>query len=204
MPMTPAELAVVSRLLDDALPLNQQERSRWLEELPTEHAALAPVLRELLSFSDGVETHELQTVPKIGARPQPRAESSLLVAEADRIGPYRLIRELGAGGMGTVWLAERVDGALKRQVALKLPRLSSVHGLAERMQRERDILAALEHPNIARLYDAGIDAHGRPFLALERVEGQPIDVYCRAAGLPIRDRLKLFLQVLRAVAHSHA
>jgi tetratricopeptide (TPR) repeat protein len=204
MAMTPAELALISRLLDDALPLTQRERSRWLDELPTERAALAPVLRELLSLSDGLETGELQTLPKIGARLQPRAGLDLPLAEAEQIGPYRLIREIGAGGMGTVWLAERVDGAFKRQVALKLPRLSSVDGLAERMRRERDILAALEHPNIARLYDAGIDAQGRPFLALERVEGQPIDVYCRTAGLPIHDRLKLFLQVLHAVAHSHA
>ena len=95
------------------------------------------------------------------------------------VGPYRLLRELGVGGMGAVWLAERADGTLKRQVALKLPRAAWTRGLAERMARERDILASLEHPNIARLYDAGTDAQGRPFLALEYVEGQPIDVYCR-------------------------
>ena len=120
------------------------------------------------------------------------------------VGPYRLLRELGVGGMGSVWLAERADGTLKRQVALKLPRASWARGLAERMARERDILASLEHPNIARLYDAGTDAQGRPFLALEYVEGKPIDVYCRELALNVRSRLTLLLQVARAVAFAHS
>jgi serine/threonine-protein kinase len=106
--------------------------------------------------------------------------------------------------MGAVWLAERADRSLKRQVALKLPRASWSRGLAERMARERDILASLEHPNIARLYDAGTDAQGRPFLALEYVEGLPIDVYCRERSLGIRDRLQLLLQVAQAVAFAHS
>ena len=120
------------------------------------------------------------------------------------VGPYRLLRELGVGGMGSVWLAERADGTLKRQVALKLPRASWARGLAERMARERDILASLEHPNIARLYDAGTDAQGRPFLALEYVEGQPIDVYCSERALSIRQRLQLLLEVASAVTFAHS
>ena len=115
-----------------------------------------------------------------------------------------MLRELGIGGMGSVWLAERADGTLKRQVALKLPRASWARGLAERMARERDILASLEHPNIARLYDAGTDAEGRPFLALEYVEGQPIDLYCRERVLNTQSRLALLLQVARAVAFAHS
>src|SRR6185503_479577 len=91
----------------------------------------------------------------------------------DSVGPYRLIHELGTGGMGTVWLAERIDGALQRQVALKLPRTGWATGLAQRMARERDILAALEHPRIARLYDAGTTPEGRPWLAMERIDGEP-------------------------------
>jgi len=105
--------------------------------------------------------------------------------------------------MGTVWLAERSDGTLKRRVALKLPRLVWGAGLAERLARERDIGAMLEHPNIARLYDAGVDDKGRPYLALEYIDGQPIDAYCAAQGLDIRSRLKLFLQVAHAVAYAH-
>src|SRR5688500_12826750 len=125
-------------------------------------------------------------------------------AAGDTVGPYRLISELGSGGMGTVWLAERIDGALQRQVALKLPRTGLAHGLAQRMARERDILAALEHPRIARLYDAGTTPEGRPWLAMERIDGEPIDDHCTRLQLDVRARLQLFLQVADAVAHAHA
>src|SRR5262249_16321688 len=126
------------------------------------------------------------------------------VGAGDMVGPYRLERLLGSGGMSTVWLAARTDGVLKRNVALKLPRHASlVPGLTERMASERDILASLEHPNIARLYDAGIAADGRPFLALEIVEGSPINVYCEERKLDLRARLGVVLQVARAVAYAH-
>ena len=122
----------------------------------------------------------------------------------DIVGPYRLLRELGKGGMGTVWLAERVDGMINRPVALKLPRGSWTAALSERMARERVILAALNHPNIARLYDAGVTAAGSPWLALEYIQGQPIDDYCRIKSLGVAERLRLFLDVAGAVAHAHA
>jgi serine/threonine-protein kinase len=106
--------------------------------------------------------------------------------------------------MATVWLAELADGSLQRKVALKLPRTAWIdRRLAARMERERNILAALEHPNIARLYDAGVDANGRPYLALEYVDGVPLDAYCRGHTLSIRQRLDLFLQIARAVAFAH-
>jgi hypothetical protein len=109
--------------------------------------------------------------------------------------------------MGSVWLAERIDGLLNRQVALKLPHGAWPHAqLAERLQRERDILAGLEHPNIARLYDAGLTTDGQPYLALEYVEGKPIDEYCRIAdrqlSIDVASRVRLFLQVARAVAYA--
>src|SRR5450631_3275793 len=106
--------------------------------------------------------------------------------------------------MGFVWLANRADGAFKRSVALKLPYATWTDRLGERMGRERDILAGLEHPNIARFYDAGIDALGRPFMAMEYVEGQPIDVYCRERNLSIRERLILLLDIAKAVAYAHS
>jgi serine/threonine-protein kinase len=107
--------------------------------------------------------------------------------------------------MATVWLAVRADGLLDRQVALKLPHASwGGSAYADRMARERNILASLTHPNIARLYDAGIAADGRPYLALEYVDGQPIDVYARTQALPVRARVELVVQVARAVAHAHA
>ena len=120
------------------------------------------------------------------------------------VGAYRLISEIGRGGMGTVWLAERADGLVSRRVALKLPRAVWGDTFAERHVRERDILATLAHDHIARLYDVGIDGFGRPYLAMEYVEGGAIDAYCRTHALPLRDRIALLLQVMAAVAHAHA
>jgi len=120
------------------------------------------------------------------------------------VGAYRLLRLLGEGGMGSVWLAERADGALKRTIALKRPHVSWIGSLAERMAQERDILASLEHPNIARLYDAGVTPNGQPYLALEYVEGVWINEYCAAHVLSIQQRLELFLEVLQAVRYAHA
>ncbi len=195
-----AQWQAFNALLDQLLDQPPAERSTWIDTLPAEHDALKPALRALAARAQGLETREfLATLP---AMPEAARADAELTA-GDRIGPYRLLRELGIGGMGAVWLAERVDGALKRQVALKLPRTSWTRGLAERMARERDILATLEHPNIARLYDAGTDARGRPYLALEYVEGQPVDAYCTQHQLTVRARVELLLQVARAVAFAH-
>ncbi len=121
-----------------------------------------------------------------------------------RVGPYELIRPLGAGGMAEVWFARRADGAFKREVALKLPR--STHqrkDLELRFCNERDILASLEHPFIARFYDAGIDPNGLPYVAMEYVPGQPLTSWCDAHQLSISARLELFIQVLEAVQYAH-
>ncbi|HXT49942.1 MAG TPA: serine/threonine-protein kinase, partial [Thermoanaerobaculia bacterium] len=120
------------------------------------------------------------------------------------LGPYRLLREIGSGGMGTVYLAERDDNAYERQVAVKV--LRSGIGNAAALQRflaERQILARLEHPGIARLYDGGTTPDGRPFLVMELVSGVPIDEYCDARQLPTADRLRLFRRVCDAVQHAH-
>ena len=130
--------------------------------------------------------------------------AAVLVAD-QTIGPYRLIREIGHGGMGSVWLAERSDGALKRQVALKLPHIALAQDkLADRFARERDILAGLVHPHIARLYDAGVTQDGRPYLAMEYVPGQSLGDYCQSHGLGLAARLRLFRQVLRAIQYAHS
>jgi serine/threonine-protein kinase len=123
----------------------------------------------------------------------------------DTVGPYRLVRLLAEGGMGSVWLAERNDQIVNRPIALKLPRSAWPRaGLAARMAREREILAAFSHANIARLYDAGFTSEGQPYLALEYVEGRRIDEHCRDKGLDLKARRGLFLQVANAVAHAHA
>jgi serine/threonine-protein kinase len=124
-------------------------------------------------------------------------------SSTSRIGPYRLIHELGQGGMGVVYLAER-DDQFHHRVAVKIVR----HGLdtpemLERFLAERQILASLSHPNISRLLDGGVTGDGRPYLVLEYVEGEPIDVYCKRLGLSSRERVRLFLQVARAVHYAH-
>ena len=156
------------KLLDAALEIPSADRAAWLKSLEPEHAHLQPALAELLEQHAVLETEAfLQSLPTFtnidnlsgDAAASALSGSSGRVGElgADvSIGPYRLIRELGVGGMGAVWLAERSDGSLKRTVALKLPHAGPFQRqLAERFERERDILAALTHPNIARLYDAG-------------------------------------------------
>jgi eukaryotic-like serine/threonine-protein kinase len=122
----------------------------------------------------------------------------------DFVGPYELIRLLGAGGMAEVWLARRADGAFKRDVALKLPLLTRRRNdLEQRFVHERDILASLEHPNIARFYDAGVDTEGLPYLSMEYVKGQTLMGWCDTQALGVEERLALFLQVLDAVKYAH-
>jgi len=126
-------------------------------------------------------------------------------ASGQRVGPYRLLRELGRGGMGVVWLAERADGQHTRQVALKMPLVENLNWLlAARFARERNILASLEHPGIARLYDAGIDNEVQPYIAIEYVQGKPITEYVQAARLRPDTIANLFILVIDAVAHAHA
>lgn len=125
-----------------------------------------------------------------------------------RIGPYRLIKELGRGGMGVVWLAERADGQHTRQVALKMPLVENLNWLlAARFARERNILASLEHPGIARLYDAGVDESDRfvqPYIAIEYVQGRQITEYVREKRLKPEATAQLFIRVIEAVGHAHA
>jgi eukaryotic-like serine/threonine-protein kinase len=195
-----ADLPVLSRLLDEALALEPDRRDAWLDALPPEHEHLHPALCTMLDLQRS-ELHVafLADGPKLA---DDLADASA-ARPGDRVGPYRLIREIGRGGMGAVWLADRADGTLKRQVALKLPRLTFGADMAKRMARERDIGALLEHPNIARLYDAGIDADGQPYLALEYIDGEPLDAWCRSKALGVPGRLRLFLRIVRAVAYAH-
>jgi serine/threonine-protein kinase len=124
--------------------------------------------------------------------------------ENKRVGAWRIIREIGRGGMGTVFLAEREGEEFQQQVALKVMRRSFAETqLARNFRRERQILASLNHPNIAHLLDGGVSAEGEPFLSMEYVEGIRIDEYCAAQNLSIDERLKLFLSVCRGVAYAH-
>jgi eukaryotic-like serine/threonine-protein kinase len=204
--LSPAQWGTLRRLLDEALSRQGEDRARWLEGLAGEDAAFRPRLNALLAHADGATGDAvLDTLPKIETGQFAPLPGAAAAGMPERIGPYRLIRELGSGGMASVWLAERTDMLHGRQVALKLPHGAWKRaGLAERMQREREILATLEHPNIARLYDAGVGEDGQPWLALEFVAGERLDTYCESHALDTAARLRLFLQVARAVAHAHA
>ena len=134
-------------------------------------------------------------------RAHDRREQAVL--DTDQVGPYRLVRELGRGGMGVVYLAERTDGLLDQQVAIKALQLGKHGDFTERFDQERRILGALDHPGIARLLDAGSTPRGLPYIVMERVDGHAIDLYCREQGLSISDRLKLLVQVCEAVEAAH-
>jgi serine/threonine protein kinase len=143
---------------------------------------------------------EQRVAPDLGSLTAPPAAMI-----GKKFGPYRVISLLGHGGMGSVWLAERVDGLFTRRVALKLvhPALMD-RVMTERLGREREILASLDHPKIARLFDAGFAEDGQPYLALEYIAGTPLTTYCDERRLSIAVRLELLRQVLSAVQYAHA
>jgi serine/threonine protein kinase/Tol biopolymer transport system component len=200
------QMALMSRLLDEALPLDAAARRAWLEKLPPEYLELSGHLREALlpAAAQAADLHSLSTLPKFASAGDAGATSASGLQPGARVGPYELIKPLGAGGMAEVWLARRADGAFNREVALKLPKLTQLRAdLEQRFVRERDILASLEHPHIARLYDAGVDPEGLPYLSMEYVQGQALTDWCDAHRLGIAARLQLFLQVLEAVQYAH-
>ncbi len=196
----------VFALLDIALDLAPNTRAPWMAALNPAQARLAPLLQTLLqTHAQTGSSGFMQTPAAFVLAATATGDSGPDSDAGSLIGPYRLLRELGRGGMATVWLAERADGLLHRQVALKLPHaFSSNPLLAERMARERNILASLTHPHIARLYDAGVSTEGRPYLALECIDGLAIDAYAAAHALAVPARVGLILQVAQAVAHAHA
>lgn len=198
-----ADWSLLSALVDDLLEVPEAARRAWLaaRDVPTH---LRPFMERMVG-QDG--TLSLPELPHYSdSTLQGLADAAELDdAAGDVIGHYVLREALGRGGMGTVWLAERADGSLKRQVALKLPHATlATRVLAERFGRERDILASLTHPHIARLYDAGIAEGGRPYLAIEYIAGIPITEAVKARRLSLRQTLDLFLQVLDAVQYAHS
>jgi len=206
MALSIPQMARMSQLLDEALALDEGGRRVWLERATQEHPDLAAALREALlpGAAQATQLNALMSLPNLDAADQASAPGTSGLKPGARVGPYELIRRLGAGGMAEVWLARRADGAFKREIALKLPmRNRPQAGLEVRFARERDILASLEHPHIARLYDAGVDPQGLPYLAMEYVQGAPLTDWCDAHRLGIPERLALFLQVLEAVQYAH-
>jgi serine/threonine protein kinase len=202
--LTTSSYARVSQLLDFGLSLGTQEREQWLKELELTDPRLVPILQRLLGNQEEVAATTLERPPLLAPSVSIiRKVTKRELKAGAHIAHYVLERELGRGGMAEVWLARRSDGTLNRPVALKLPFTSEFdQRLLPRFSRERDILARLDHPNIARLYDAGADGL-TPFLAIEWVQGQTITRYCEAGRLSLEQRLELFCQVLDAVQYAH-
>ena len=195
----------LSDLYEQADGLDESALAAFLAQLRAQPHRLLGQLERMLAARARIATGTfLESLPRLDA-PRPATNEW---AEGSRIGAYRLIRPIGAGGMAEVWLAERADGAFERQVALKLlfnhPARAQRESFVERFKRERDILASLQHPNIAGLHDAGVTSSGQPWLALEYVQGEPITAWCDARGLSVEARVAVFRQVLLAVAYAHA
>ena len=200
--MSDARWERVRALFDSAVERPPEERAAFIaREADGDDSLIAEVAALLAADARAGE--------RLGHAVREAAESAAQVQaipwEGRRIGPWRLVRELGHGGMGTVYLAERVDGAFTQQVALKLIRRGMDSEIVlQRFEAERQILARLEHPSIARLVDGGLTGDGQSWYAMELVEGDPIDRYCESHQLDVAQRLRLMADVCRAVMFAHS
>jgi eukaryotic-like serine/threonine-protein kinase len=232
--LEPERQSRVEQLVEEALELEEKQRSEFLERQCAGDQNLRVEVESLLAFGQDaenfMEASALQIVaealaekdcatqypgndPALEGQPGNSATGGVYKAEelsvevglvGRRIGAYTLVSRIGMGGMGTVWLAERSDGRFERQTAVKFLSLALAGpGGAERFRREGSIVGRLAHPHIAELIDAGVSAEGQPYLVLEHVEGERIDEYCGRHLLDVEARVRLFLDVLAAVAHAH-
>jgi eukaryotic-like serine/threonine-protein kinase len=197
--MSQARWEALERLFDEGSALAAAERADWLAALDVD-AELREQLRGMLEADQDAEQR--------GAALTRRFESVLVEGGAaplagQRLGPYRLERELGSGGMGVVFLAERSDKQFRQQVAIKLLRGHAGADAARQLRHERQILAELVHPNIARLLDGGETADGRPWIAMEYVPGEPIATAAQRLGLPLARRIELVRDLGHAVHYAH-
>jgi eukaryotic-like serine/threonine-protein kinase len=188
---TPAPWEQVKRILAASLELKPEARPSYLDSACEGDADLRREIESLLAAHDDAGDF---------------IENSALADDlpGERVGHYRVIRELGQGGMGRVYLAERADEQFQQRVAIKLiKRGMDSDSVLRQFRNERQILAGLQHPNISRLLDGGLTAEGRPYLVMEFIEGEPIDEYCVDRKLGTRERLELFQQVCAAVQYAH-
>ncbi|MEM7354012.1 MAG: serine/threonine-protein kinase [Acidobacteriota bacterium] len=189
-----------NRILAVALDLDGGERQALIDRECGSDGPLRELVLRLLALCEEPDDLE-QKVEASLATVQADLERRAL--GTDQVGPYRLVRELGRGGMGVVYLARRDDGLYEHDVAVKVLHPGSAEQVGHRFAKERQILAALDHSSIARLLDAGSTPNGIPYLVMERVEGLPIDRFCAECRQPISQRLELFCQVCEAVEAAH-
>jgi serine/threonine-protein kinase len=194
----PQLISDLEPLLDRALELEPADLGAWLADLRARQPVYADELERLLAAEGELDRQGFLD----GSRGEGPAESGLTGMQ---FGPWTLEHRIGQGGMGSVWQAHRSDGRFEGTAAVKLLNLALVDPVgSERFRREGTVLARVNHPNIARLLDAGVVASGQPYLVLERIEGERIDHYCESRRLPPARRIELFLDVLAAVGHAHA
>lgn len=189
----------IEDLFHSAVELPDEEREAFLQRRCADDPALRAEVERLLAAH--VRSTDFISSPAIAGVREWASDESLV---GQLVGPYRLVREIGRGGMGAVYLAERADGQYQQRVALKvIKRGMDTEQVLARFRAERQILASLDHPNIARLLDGGSTERGVPFFAMEYIEGEPIDAWAERRALSVEDRLRLFIQVCGAVAYAH-
>jgi len=199
--MTPERWQQIREVFDQAEGLRPDERAAFLDKVCAVDLDLRHEVESLLLSNEKAGTGFLNT-PAIDLTK--RSESSASNRVGRRIGAYTILEEIGRGGMGEVYRARRADGQYEKQVAIKLVRGGyDTAAVVERFRHERQILASLDHTNIARLLDGGTTDEGIPYLVMELIEGTPIDQYCDAHKLNITARLQLFQQVCSAVQYAH-
>ncbi|HZI40759.1 MAG TPA: serine/threonine-protein kinase [Gemmatimonadaceae bacterium] len=194
----------VERIMDVVLESDPSHWGRILDEESQGDVALRQEVASLLNRYEAARFFLESPPAEAAAALVAEAREPAQEVEHRRIGAYRLVKQIGRGGMSRVFLAERADGAFEQQVAIKLLRPGLDSDIDHnRFRAERQILATLNHPNIARLLDGGIAADGTPYLVLEYVDGEPIDAYCDAHALGVRQRLELFASVADATEAAH-
>ncbi|MEO1370620.1 MAG: serine/threonine-protein kinase, partial [Acidobacteriota bacterium] len=193
-PLDPERWRRIAGIVEVALELDSATRAAYLEMLGRSNEDLRWQVLGVLRALGVVSSSDPLSEP---TQPLPSSVQ-------DRIGPWRVVRLLGRGGMGAVFLAERDDEAYERQVAIKVISAGfEAPVVYRRFLAERQILASFDHPNIARLLDGGAAHDGRPYLVMEYVDGVPLDRFCFDTGADLRARLRLFLKVCGAVAYAH-
>jgi serine/threonine protein kinase len=199
--MTPEEWHKVKEVLQTAVELDPQARETFLDSACAGQESMRSEVESLLKSHEQDDAF-LEHLAGVEAADLIASTPGVWIGR--RLGPYELLEEIGEGGMGAVYRAVRADGMYDKQVAIKLIRSGLSTGFFfSRFRNERQILAGLEHPNIARLLDGGVTEEGLPYVVLEFVAGRPIDEYCARHDLPIAERLKLFRTVCSAVQYAH-